>query len=108
MRELGPMPPSIGATWPRIVSGEDVVNIADLMHTDVYRSRHERTLRSADIGGMRSLLSVALRTEGALLGALSVYRQEVRLFSDNDVATLTTLLPLLLDNRLLGFVPLVL
>ena len=84
----GPMPPSFGVTWPRIVGGEGVVNIADLRDTGLYRSGHEAARSGADIGGARSLLSVALRHEDVLRGILTVYRQEVRPFTDREIALL--------------------
>ncbi len=67
-RARGPLPPSFGVTWPRIVRGEGVVHIADAIDTDLYRSGHEGTRRGVDIGGIRSLLTVALRKERFIAG----------------------------------------
>src|SRR5262249_45343606 len=66
-----PMPPSFGVTWPRIVSGERVVHMPDVMDTDIYRSGHERARRFVEIGGGRCLLTVALRKDDVLFGTLS-------------------------------------
>src|SRR5262249_448119 len=83
-----PVPPSFGVTWPRIVCGERVVHMADVTDTDIYRSGHERAPRFVEIGGGRSLLTVALRKDDVLLSALSIYRQEVRPFADQEIALL--------------------
>src|SRR5215469_14509745 len=41
-----------------------------------------------DLGGARSHLIAALRKDGALLGTIAVYREEVQPFSDKQVALL--------------------
>jgi GAF domain-containing protein len=82
---FGPRPPTRGVTWPRIVRGERVVHFADVKDTDLYRAGHESARRFVDVGGGRSLLTVALRKEEQLLGALTIYRQEVRPFSDKEI-----------------------
>jgi adenylate cyclase len=68
--------------------GECVVHIADIVDTDLYRAGHEGARRGADIGGARTILSIALRKEGVLLGVLTIYRQEVRPFTDKQIALL--------------------
>lgn len=83
-----PKPPSWGVTWPRIVDGEDVVHISDVAASEIYRSGHDSARRFVDTGGGRSLLTVALRKDGHLLGALSVYSDQVRPFTGKQIALL--------------------
>src|SRR5262249_61978337 len=58
--------------------------------TELYRSGDERARRFVDRGGGRSLLAVALRKDEVLLGALTIYRQEPRPFSDKQIALIET------------------
>ena len=79
------MAPSWGVTWLQ-VKGENTVHIADMKDTEVYRSGHESARRFVDIGGGRTLLSIALRKQKALLGTITVYRRQVRQFSEKQIA----------------------
>ena len=83
-----PHPPSYGITWPRLLDGENTVHIVNVAETDVYRSGHGAARRFVDIAGGRTLLTEALRKDGVLLGALTVYRQEQRPFTDQQIALL--------------------
>jgi PAS domain S-box-containing protein len=77
-----------GTGSARILQGERVIHFADLADTEAYRAgdRHRRAL--VDLGGARSGLIAALRKEEAVLGFVVVYRQEVRPFSDKQIALL--------------------
>ena len=86
-RPQGRLPASRGLTWSRLIAGEPYVHILDALDTEAFRSGHEGA-RDAAIAGGRTFLTVALRREQALLGALTVYRQEVRPFSDKQIALL--------------------
>src|SRR5437762_2186760 len=83
-----PARPAIGVTWPRIVGGERFVHIVDVMDSELYRAGHEGARRFVEVGGGRSLLTVALRKDEALLGALTIYRQEVRPFTNKQIVLL--------------------
>ena len=84
---LGRLPPSRGLTWPRIARGEPFVHIVDALDMAGYRSG-EDGVRDAVVARGRTFLTIALRREQALFGALTVYRQEVRPFTDKQIALL--------------------
>src|SRR5215831_18372367 len=90
-RRLGPVRPvSSGADASplgRIMQGERVAQVADATETKAYRTLL-RVKELVDISGIRSAAAVALRKEDALLGAIVVYRREVRQFSAKEIALL--------------------
>ena len=61
-----------------VPQGEAVVHIPNVVEDEAYRSGDSTRRALVEIGGCRSLLSVALRKENTVLGAISVYRQEAR------------------------------
>ncbi len=75
-----------GLALHRIAQGENVVHIADITDDDAYRSGDAGRRAVADLGGARSQLMVALRKDGNLLGAINIFRQQVRPFSDRQIA----------------------
>jgi signal transduction histidine kinase len=77
--------PGQSGAYARILGGAPLVHVTDLMEGEVYRNS---PLRRAlvDLGGARTGLIVALRREEALLGIFTIYRQEVRSFSEKEAA----------------------
>jgi GAF domain-containing protein len=65
----------------RIVQGERVVHCRDLAESDSPTARS-----GVELGGVRTVLYVALRTDGTLLGQIVAVRKEVRPFSETEVA----------------------
>jgi GAF domain-containing protein len=87
-QERSPLVFGPGTAPARIVGGENLVHTVDLMATEAYQRGDPARRALVDLGGARSHLIVALRKDSALLGTIAVYRQEVRPFSDKQIALL--------------------
>jgi GAF domain-containing protein len=83
----GPHPPA-RVVQRSLVGGAPYEQIADLRLTDGYLAGEPIPRAGADLGGVRTLLGVALRKNDKLLGIFGIYRQEVRPFSDKQIALL--------------------
>jgi class 3 adenylate cyclase len=86
---VGPFSGSSGRSSPlgRVVRGEPIAHVADALEDEAYRSVPVfREL--VDVGGIRTILNIALRKGDAPLGIIALYRQEVRPFSDKQIALL--------------------
>jgi len=86
-RHHGPRRAAPGTPGGRLLSGELVVHITDVRQDPAYRS-HPLYREMADIENCRTLVAVGLRKEDSLLGMITVYRQEVRPFSDKQITLL--------------------
>ncbi len=87
---LGPVRPNPDGDGflGRVVRGEHVLYIADVRDTEAYRTGYAPVTGLADAGGGRSVLTVALRKDQAVLGVLTVYRREIKQFSERQIALL--------------------
>jgi GAF domain-containing protein len=72
----------------RLVAGEPVVEIGDPRDVAGYRAGAWQIKPIVGRGGARTGLWVALRKEAEHLGFIWVYRQEIRLFTDRQIALL--------------------
>src|SRR6516162_1211194 len=86
-QQLGPFRPPADSGAGRISRGERLVHTADVRELDAFRTSPEFR-QAAEIGSFRSVLNVALRRDEVLLGVLTVYRREVRPFTDKQIALL--------------------
>ena len=80
-------------TWhaQRRCSRRAFLHIDDMLATRRYRSAQRAVRALAELGGARTLLLVPLRKDETLLGSSPLYRQEVRPFSDKQIALLEEL-----------------
>src|SRR5262249_17319326 len=85
---LQPQTPEPGGMMARHIAGEDRIHIPDMAADQELYEVHPRRRFMVDDLGARTVLSIALRKDGALLGGIGVYRQEVRPFTDKQIALL--------------------
>jgi signal transduction histidine kinase len=73
--------------------GRDVVHVADLADSDLYRAGNKLRRAVVDLRHARTGLNIAIRKNEELLGVINVCREEVRPFSEAQIARLTGLAP---------------
>jgi GAF domain-containing protein len=88
VRQRGPIRTDRDASLlGRIQAGERVVHITDAQNDEAYRAS-AGFREMAEASGIRSAITVTLHKDDTLLGIITVYRQEVRPFSDKQIALL--------------------
>src|SRR6202030_339111 len=70
----------------RLAATKQRVHIADLRQDVAYKAGFAPLVALVDKGGARTLLIVPMLKERTLVGAIALYRQEVRPFTDKQIA----------------------
>src|SRR3954451_11857793 len=78
----GPVKPGTETTLAQVVKDPRVRSLDDIRTAPAYCAREPLTVAAAELGGFRSMISIPLLKEGTVLGAMSLYRQDVRRFSE--------------------------
>ena len=69
----------------RIASTKQVAQVADITATQRYADRDPLAVAAAEIGGVRTILGVPVLKENEVKGAIILYRQEVRPFTNKQI-----------------------
>jgi GAF domain-containing protein len=74
-----------GAPLDRMASTKRVVHIPDLRNDQSYLQKMGRIVALVEVAGVRTVVLVPMIKEGELIGAINLYRQEVRPFTDKQI-----------------------
>src|SRR5262249_49680835 len=69
----------------RVARTRQIVHIADIRTEQAYIERSPTFVGLVDAGGARTFLGVPMLKDNELIGAISIYRQEVRPFTDKQI-----------------------
>jgi GAF domain-containing protein len=88
-RKRNPPEPNPHGAFGRMMETKALVHVADLASEQAYLDGHPSTVAGVELGGMRTLVWVPMLRDNKLIGAFSIYRQEVRPFSDKQIELVT-------------------
>lgn len=81
----GPVKATPGTGLGRIEAHRKPINIPDVKSEDLYEKGDELRIATVDLGGARSFAAIPMLAGDELKGAFTIYRQQVRPFTQNHI-----------------------
>ena len=81
--------PGPGTGLGRVAKTKQVIHVADVRAEAAYIERDPLRVSTVELGGYRTVLDVPMLKDNELIGVITIYRQDVRPFTDKQVALLT-------------------
>src|SRR6516164_10792484 len=85
VRSRGPFRPAPSATLGQVMRTKQMAHVADLAATQAYADRDPATVAGVELGCVHTAVGVPMLKNNELIGIISIFRQEVRPFSDKQV-----------------------
>jgi GAF domain-containing protein len=78
---------TVGRTAPmgRVAQSRKPLQIRDLREDQTYLDRHPLTVTAVEVAGIRTLALVPMLKEDEFVGGISIYRKELRPFTDKQI-----------------------
>jgi GAF domain len=81
--------PSPAVPTARVFHTRKPVQVVDLKEDAAYFARDPLAVASVEVGGIRSLIAIPVVKDRTIVGALTIYRREVRPFTEKHIQLVT-------------------
>jgi len=88
-RRRSPFRPAPGSAFGKLIRTKQTVQAADIAATQPYAERDPAVVDAVELGGVRTLVCVPMLKDNELVGAIGIFRQEVRPFTDKQIELVT-------------------
>src|SRR5215510_3263395 len=84
-RRRGPIHPAPGGDFAKLIRTKQTVQTANLAATRPYAERVPAVVDAVELGGVRTVVNVPMLKNNDLVGAIAIFRQEVRPFTEKQI-----------------------